>query len=125
MLLDMFLLIYLMFFIIGIVMAILYGSVGVGLLMMSLLSLIASGQPQLFGSLSLMLKVVSVLTFLLAALSLYRAYIKARWDEYHKRMGEYHTGIQIGPVSPPVEPVSPPVDYLLFLANKVLNCLRR
>ena len=107
---DSFLISYLMLFIMGIAMAILYGSIGVALLIISASSLIASGQPQLCDNLGSILKFISILSFLLAIFFLYRAYIKARWDEYYKK-------IQI-------EPVSPPTDYLIPLVGKLKKWLK-
>lgn len=110
MLIDSFLISYLMLFIIGIIMAVLYGSLGVGLLIVGTSLIIASVQPQICDRVGSILRFVSILPYLLAVFFIYRAYIKARWDDYYKR-------IQI-------EPISQPTDYLALLINKLTKWLK-
>ena len=84
---DNFLLSYSILFILGIAMAVLYGSIGVGLLIIGTSLIIASVQPQLPNSISFTLRIVSVLPYLLAIFLLYRAWISARLIT---RRAEFH-----------------------------------
>jgi hypothetical protein len=98
---------WVLLFIISLMVAVFYGSLSGVLFTVSAGLFVASFQ---FPEHEFTLRIASGILFLCSIVTFYRAYIRARWDDYQKQIER--------------EPVSPPTDYLIVLFNKIRTWLK-
>jgi len=110
MLIDTILWFYGVLFIICLIMAVLYGSLGLVFSSIGTALIVVSFQPQT-ESIGGMLRYVSIFPYILSAVFFYRAYINARIQEFYKR-SQHEIYIDY------------PTDPIAVLLTKTINCLK-